>query len=783
MLKFTPKYSKSIAALVLAGVLALSSLGVAFAASPADDGKPKQGVFGSVTTKSANSFTVRTNQGSTKELAVTGDTQFRAPGKAEASFFSLAVGSRVAILAEGEGGSPRALKVMLFPGEPQREHRVLTVIDASGKTVVAEDAQGNRIEVELEREASADIKGQLVTFIGARSEQSNRFKSNVEVKIGQVVKRLEAQAKKVEAETRGEANAQIKAKKEKELAELNARLEANMQRHLDLFAEIIARAPMQAQPSLKTNLQLTLSGYRAALQTLGDSKANVETRLHLRTLHGSVEAINAQSNEIMVKSRGDATVRLKLIGDTKILIGEKTGNLSNIAVGDQVKVQYNSETSVAAEFRLQTEAEAHGTIQSVDTAQSQLVIALVNGATLTLKLTPNTNIEVSHKKAAAADLKANALVEVEYNIKTMEAREVEASTKAEVRGTVKAIDSASGTVTIHTEDGKEVKVKVANATRVDIHGMLFGVLGITPGMAIKAEFDLTTGEAVELKARTGGPGEGRVRAEGKVHGTVARNDSANGKLTVNLDGGGTLTVRATADTRIEFNGQRVALANLQTEARAKIGYNTETLIASEIEARSRPQVQLEAEVHGTIQALDATKHTMTIRLRDGSIKELVWNADSVIHINRRPSTGADLKPGMEVEARYRTDISAILRINSTAKVETQAEIPGKLKHVNAIAGQLVVETADGKSVVVFLDNTTRITKSGQPLTLLELIEDSQVKIQLKMAESRNVAENVVVLGMSSVSLDVSNPGQASASGDPGTKGEANRGVEVEVKAP
>jgi hypothetical protein len=820
----------------------------------------------------------------------------------------------------------------------------------------------------LDHEVTSDVKGQLIIFIGARSEQSNRFKANVEVKIGQVVKRLESQAQKMEAEARVEANPQAKAKKGKELAELKARLEANMQRHLDLFAEIIARAPVQAQPSLETALQLTLKGYRTALEALGESKGSVETRLHLRTLHGSVEAINTQATEITVRLRGDASVTLKVTGDTQVLIGEKTGNLSNIAVGDQVKVRYASETSVATEIRVQTEAEAHGTIQSVDTAKGQLVIALANGATLTLKLTPNTNIEVNHKKATTADLKTNASVEVAYNIKTMEARKVEASTKAEVKGTVKAVNPASGTVTIRTEEGKEITVKVSNATKVDIQGLLFGILGISPGMTIKAEFDLTNGEAVELKARAEGRGEGQARAGDNIHGTIANIDSASGKLTVNLDGGGTLSVRATGDTRIEFNGQRVALADLQTGVRVKLEYNAEILIASEIEARSKPQVQLEAEAHGTVQALDAAKqtvtirlrdgstkvlalnadtvvringqpsagadltpgmelearfrtdtgaalrinstakvqawvaahgtiasidsaggkvtvnldgggtltvratgdtqielngqlvalanlqtgarvkleystdiliasaieaqskpqvqleaeahgtiqlldvakHLMTIRLRDGSTKELVLNADTVIRINGQPSAEADLKPGMEVEARFRTDNGAALRINTMAKVEAQAELRGKFKSLNAIAGQLVVETADGKSVVVFLDNTTKITKSGLLLTLLDITAGAQVKIQLKMGESRNVAETVEVLGTSGafwdvgtsgqasasggrsaeaeargtsgVFLEVGGSGQASASGGPGTKGEANQGVEVEVKA-
>jgi hypothetical protein len=496
-----------------------------------------------------------------------------------------------------------------------------------------------------------------------------------------------------------------------------------------------------------------------------------------------VEAIDTQANEVTIKSSGDATVRLKLTNDTQILIGGKAGDLSNIAVGDLVKVRYDSEASVAAEIRVQTEAEAHGTVRSVDTAKGQLVIALDNGAILTLKLTPNTGIEVNHKKAAAADLKTNASVEVEYNIKAMEAREVEASTKAGVRGTVRTVNPTSGTVTIRTDEGKEIALKVTNSTKVDIQGLLFGILGISPGMTVKAEFDLTNGEAVALKASAEARGEGRERAESKAHGTIASTDSAGGKVTVNLDGGGTLAVSTNGDTQIELNGQRAAAANLQAGARVKIEYNVETLIASDIGAKSKPQVHLEAEAHGTVQLLDAAKHVMTIRLRDGSTKELALEATTVIRINGRSSAAVDLKPGMEIEVRYLTDTGAVLRINTTSKVETQAEVRGKVKSVDVVARQLVVETAGGKSVVVSLGASTVITRGALPITLVDIAIGTEVKIRLKVGVSENVAESVEVLGRPGASLrqdlditlDTGGSGQGPAAGSASTEGESKAG--------
>lgn len=732
MLKLVYRHAKSVAALAATGILTLSALGTAFADESGQDSKGKQGVFGSVTAKGENSLTVTTKQGTIVDLAITPDTQFQVPGKEGDSFADVALGSRVAVLAAGETGAQSALKVMLVPGKPQREHRALTVTEVSGKTVVAEDAEGNRIEVELDHEASADIKGQLITFIGAKSAQSNRFKANVEVKIEHIVQRLEAQAKRLDVEAKGEADVSVKASKQKHRADLEARLEANMQRHLDLFAELIAKAPPQARASLEAALQATLQGYKAALEGLGESKSDVKARLELRTLRGSVEAISLSTSpgqppttpgtgsapttpgtgsapatgsasaptigsgqatlvgEITVKSHGDAEVTLKLTSDTHVFVGKQPAKLSDISVGDRVNIHYNSDNLVAAKIQVQIEAKAHGRIEAVDSAGSLLTVVLPNGATLELKLTPNTRIEVNHKKAAAADLKANARVEVEYNTRTMDAFEIEASTKGEVKGTVKSVDAAAGTVIILTKDGKEVTLKITDATKVDIHGLLFGILGVSPGMYVKAEFDLTTGEAWELDANGGHRGEGKgiVSAAGKAKGTIASVDAASGKITLNLNNGGSLEVGTTGNTEIELNGRTVDLASLKVGTHAAVEYDTETMVASEVEAQAK------------VGLLEAALKTNT---------------------------------GSKVESKGEQPL-----------VQAHGEVRGKVKKVNAFARQLVIETEDGKLVTVDIAIKAKIIKHGETITLLNIKADTEVKVQLQDSASGNVAATVEV---------------------------------------
>jgi len=149
-------------------------------------------------------------------------------------------------------------------------------------------------------------------------------------------------------------------------------------------------------------------------------------------------------------------------------------------------------------------------------------------------------------------------------------------------------------------------------------------------------------------------------------------------------------------------------------------------------------------VHGTIETLDADKQMVTIRLRDGSTRELTVNSDTTIRINGQPSVLADLKPGMEVETRYQTGTDAALRINTESSGEppfaqVQGEIHGKVKEVNAFARQLVIETEDGKLVTVDLDIKAKIIKRGETIMLLSIKADTEVIVQLQDSASGNVA--------------------------------------------
>jgi hypothetical protein len=245
--------------LATASLLTMGTLGGTLGAALADtsnQGAPqaageRRGVFGSLTAKGTNTLTLLGRGGETLVLTVNDQTKYQIPGDDNPSFEDLASGHRLAALVQREAGGLVALQVMHVPGQPQQEHRVLTVVDIAGKTLTAQDAQGNKVTVELDTEVRPELRGQLTTFIGERSQQSNRFKANAEVKIEQVVERLEAHTTRLQEQAGAETDEAARTRKEHEATKIMDLLEVNRQRHLDRLDMVIARAPEQARISLE----------------------------------------------------------------------------------------------------------------------------------------------------------------------------------------------------------------------------------------------------------------------------------------------------------------------------------------------------------------------------------------------------------------------------------------------------------------------------------------------------------------------------------------------------
>jgi hypothetical protein len=140
--------------------------------------------------------------------------------------------------------------------------------------------------------------------------------------------------------------------------------------------------------------------------------------------------------------------------------------------------------------------------------------------------------------------------------------------------------------------------------------------------------------------------------------------------------------------------------------------------------------------------VNTANHTFKVKVRDGSMKELSMNNETEIRVNGQVSTASGLASGMLAEIRYRTDNGLALRINAASRPQPQpqaTEIRGVVKNVNVPALQLVVDTKEGKQVMVTINTNTRISKDGKIITLADIAPGAEVKIKLLPSSTGNVA--------------------------------------------
>ena len=630
------------AAVGAAGLVTFAGWGVAFADTSRQSGEARHGMFGTVTAMADGSLTLQTKQGQTIALKTDASTQMRTGSQTSVGLGDLAVGNRVAILAKGEGDAQTALKIMLVPGEPQAEHRVLTVLDVAGNMVVAQDAEGNRVEVVLDHALSSEVRGQLITFVGARSEQSNRFKAHAEVKIGQIIDRLETHAKAAEASVKAEANAQARAKMEQNIADLKTRMEAHMQQHVDLFAEIIAKAPDQAKASLQAALDASLKGYASALQALGETRMDAEAKLMLRNAHGTVAAVDKTAGTITMRMDADATLTVKTSGDTKLMINGKEAALADVSVGDRLSLRYNADTMLASDIKVNTHAEAKGAIKSVNSARGEMVLTMNDGSSLVLRLTPGATVHINGKAAVAVDMKPLSMVMVSYDLKSKEVLFINAEAKGRVEGTIKDVDKAKGTLTVQTSDGADVVLKIAGTTPLKVEGFLFGFVGIQPGMQIKAEYDLATGQALDVDAKA----KIQARADGKMNTNV--NSDVRIGLGLDLGAKGSASSQASAQST---GGQASASVGVQVKPEA--------------------HATAHATVGGTLDSANVTNHHLTVKLQDGSMLMLAIGANTMVTVNGQASAESSLQPGMSVKIMFDGNTKVAVRVDAEGKADVQ----------------------------------------------------------------------------------------------------------------
>lgn len=136
----------------------------------------------------------------------------------------------------------------------------------------------------------------------------------------------------------------------------------------------------------------------------------------------------------------------------------------------------------------------------------------------------------------------------------------------------------------------------------------------------------------------------------KAKGPITAIDTTAGTVTIaDKKSGESVTVTVDASTRIHKNEQEHAtLADLAVGDKANARYNTTTLIAKRIQAKS-PKA---AKVEGTITAVDLTANTVTIQTEGGDLVTVIVTDTTRLERNDEEAELSAFAVGDQAEAKY-----------------------------------------------------------------------------------------------------------------------------------
>lgn len=291
-----------------------------------------------------------------------------------------------------------------------------------------------------------------------------------------------------------------------------------------------------------------------------------------------------------------------------------------------------------------TVTSINGTVRTIDVGKKNITIQTSVGTSVKLAVGKSTAITRNGARSALADLTLNDSVTAQYRVSRLSATTLAASGPAVVvtSGKARAVSVAGGTLSIGAQN-----LQTNANTRISRNGQLVALGQITLRDTLVAHS--TVGTTIALDVLADGPNETKVQGViTAIVGSTVTIAPDNGSAPVNAVVG--------VDTQIEVNDATGALSDLAVGQAVEAEYDPATLVAFSISASSESE---DAEVEGTVAAVDPTAGTVTITPKDGGPDiTLTVNASTEIEVNDEGGALMDIQIGMPINAEF--DVGSLL---------------------------------------------------------------------------------------------------------------------------
>jgi hypothetical protein len=309
------------------------------------------------------------------------------------------------------------------------------------------------------------------------------------------------------------------------------------------------------------------------------------------------------SISIGASSGAGSPITLHVTASTEVELDGDNDSFDQLAIGMPVRAEYDLSTRNAKEINAgddnvddsnddDEDLTIVGVLSAVDPSAGTVTVSS-SAASLVLRVTPASRIEINGEPATLAQLQVGVTAKAEYLKGSLALKEIEVGDDnggggvgedVHLLGTVAAIDTTAATVTIDPDGaGTNLTVKVVASTVIEINGEPGTLAQIQVGATIDAEYFVGSLEAKELHVGQGTGGGGGLGEDVRIEGTIAAVDPVAKTLTVDPTGAAAnVTVKVVASTQIEINGEPGTLAQIQVGATARVDYFTGSLEATEI---------------------------------------------------------------------------------------------------------------------------------------------------------------------------------------------------------
>ena len=389
------------------------------------------------------------------------------------------------------------------------------------------------------------------------------------------------------------------------------------------------------------------------------------------SVSGKVVSLSTAARTLTLKTADGQQVALRVNPSSRLLRNGAPVRLAGVVLGDKANAQFERRTLRLVSLRASGPAtdSSRGALVAIDPSFRSLAVGTASGPR-EFKLTPATLFIRNGRPARAGDLVLQDALTV-HAVASASGQPVavavvaEGREEEEIEGTISGITGSD--VTITPRQGRAVTVHVNGSTIIRLHlghgDRIAGALAdLEVGMKAEAEFDPVSFVAFKLDAEK----EEDDEEDAEVKGTVTAVNPGAGTITIEPRNGSAVTLTVDGSTRIKLDGDTATLGDIPVGAEAEAEFDRATLLASKVEAETEEDDDDDdvAEVEGKVTAVSATSITIAGEKHGGSGTPvtLTLNGSTVILIDDRPGTAADIEVGDEAEARYDSATKVALRI-------------------------------------------------------------------------------------------------------------------------